>query len=253
MELLKIFMQKSVYITLIILIWIPIELSNGPMNTIVLVDPELTGVMLLIGLSSIFTREYSSGVDNYILSSKKGRRELVWAKINASLIYTMTVILVWELFNITVNYLRHGNKGWGNPIQTFPQFSESPYDLSIVEYHFLQIGIHLLGACCFALLIVFISSISKNSLIAFIMSALILFGPVLEFVDDIKISWLLAALPFAFYNILEVKLLFMEVNTVEILSYPIEYPEFACLLMIALSVILIKLVLYVVKNKESTF
>src|SRR5690606_16428625 len=39
----------------------------------------ITGAMLLVGLSTIYSQEYSTGVDNYIFSSKKGRGALLRA------------------------------------------------------------------------------------------------------------------------------------------------------------------------------
>ncbi|QOR67116.1 hypothetical protein IM538_02885 [Cytobacillus suaedae] len=254
-ELYKIAIQKSIYIAFVLLIGATLieqTLPNGAMNSIIFVNPLLTGMMLLIGLSTIFTKEYSSGVDNYILSSKKGRWELVGAKIGASLIYTLVVIFTWEVFNLTYNHLKFGTTGWGEPIQSIPRYAGSPYHFSMIEFHVVQMGVHVLGALCFSLVIILISSISKNALIAFVLNLLILAGPSLEFMDEIPIPWIVAALPFAFFNLLMVQPFFVEATTVSIFGVSLLSPIFACLLMVVLGGIFIVLIYQIMKKKEIT-
>lgn len=250
-ELYKIVMQKSVWIAFIVFIGIALyeqDFPNGPMNSIFF-DPMFTGTLLLIGLSSIFTREYSTGVDNYILSAKKGRRTLGWAKVGAALLYAFILVFVWEIFNLLLNFFRFGIEGWGDPIQALPPYADSPYELSMLEFHFFQMGIHLLGAFAFALWISLISSISKNALIAFVVNLFILFGPKLEFVDE---TWFGVMLPFIFFNSLLVQPLFVEFISADLFGYSIVYSVLAPLFMVGSSFIFIKLILQIMKHKEVT-
>jgi hypothetical protein len=252
-ELMKILEQKIIYIVFIGVVGITlynVDLANSPMNIIAVINPDVTGTMLLIGLSTIFTREYSSGVDNYILSSKTGKKELIWAKVGAALIYTFLVVFMFEIVNVAVNIWEFGVEGWGDRLQSFPPFADSPYNLSMLEFHFVQLGVHFLGACGFALLIVLISSISKNSLTSFIINTCIFVVPVLEFVNNIAIPWILAVLPFVFYNIMHAKSYFVEYNAVNILGQSVSYPVFASLLMIILSAIFIVAIFRIIKYKE---
>src|SRR5690606_32374759 len=121
------------------------------MNNIDFVSQLITAGTILVALSTIFTREYSSGVDHYIFSSNKGMKTIGWAKIGASLIFTSIVVFTWEILIVAINFFRFGNTGWGDPIQSLHTFSNSQYELSLLEYHLAQIGIHLLGAFCLAL------------------------------------------------------------------------------------------------------
>jgi hypothetical protein len=254
-EIMKILEQKIIYFVFISLVGITlynVDLASGPMNIIAVINPEVTGVMLLIGLSTIFTREYTSGVDNYILSSKTGKKELIWAKVGATLIYTFLVVFMFEIVNVAVNIWEFGVEGWGEGLQSFPPFAGSPYSLNMLEFHLIQLGIHFLGACGLALMIVLISSTSKNSLITFIISTVIFVGPILEFVDNIAIPWILALLPFVFYNIMQVQSYFVEFNAVNILGQSISYPVFASLLMIILSSIFIMAIFRIIKYKQIT-
>ncbi|MBE4909182.1 hypothetical protein IMZ08_14035 [Bacillus luteolus] len=226
---------------------------TGPSQIVIFVADGgfmVLGVMLLLGLSPIYSNEYSSNVDNYIFSSKKGRKSLAWAKMGASLIYTLIVVFVWEMFSLLMNFLQHGNDGWSTPLQllTAPYYRDSPYSFTALEYHFVQLGIHLLAAFAFALLIVLISSISKNSLISFFVSLSIFAVPII--IDGVQ--WLETILAFSYTEVLRVQFLFNEFKTVDVFGYPISYPVFACLIMIMLLLISIKTVLQIIKHKEIT-
>jgi hypothetical protein len=230
---------------------------TGPVQTVGFVEFGsflVMGVMLLLGLSPIYSKEYSTGVDNYQFSSKKGRKPLVWTKIAAALIYTVAVVLSWELFNFTYNYLLFGFNGWDTPLQFFSLHSGdaayvySPYALSLLDYHFIQLGIHLAGAISFALLIVLISSMSKHSLTTFFISASIFIVP--EFLPSMK--WLNPIKDFSFISIVRVQFLFTEYKTVDLFGIPILYPIFACFVMIVVTLISILGVLLIMKNREIT-
>ena len=254
-EFIKILKQKPIYIAYVLLCGVTfynVDIAHGPMSTIAAINPEITGIMLLLGLSTIFTREYSSSVDKYIFSSKKGRKEIVWAKVGATLLYTLCVILIFASVNLVVNVWEFGSKGWGDPLQSFQPFSNSPYNVSLLEFHLLQLGIHFLGAFCFALLIVLISSISKNSMISFIISFFIFVVPVLEFVDNFDIPWLLASLPFVFYNVMEAKLYFVDLKSVSLFGEAVSHPVFASMLMTILGLALFFCIRQVVKMKEAS-
>ncbi len=253
-ELNKILTQKSVYIVFIILFSLNLikdqDFQHGPMNNIDFVSQLITAGMILVALSTIFTREYSSGVEHYILSSNKGRKTIGWTKIGASLIFTAVVVFTWEILIVAINLFWFGNTGWGDPIQSLLTFSNSQYELSLLEYHLAQIGIHLLGAFCLALLIVLLSSISKSSIVVFFTAALILLGPIL--LDEINAPWISEVLKFSIFHVMSVETLFFELRSVQILGFSVSYPILASLLMIVLSLLFIKLILLIVKNKEVT-
>lgn len=210
----------------------------------------ITGAMLLIGLSSIYTREYSSGVDNYILSSKKGRTVLTWAKLGASLIYTLTVVAAWEIVNVISKLYILGNLGWETPLQFVFKYYFSPYGLNMLEFHLIQLGIHLAAAFGFAILILFISSISKNSLLSFFISGAIFSMPFMA-VEMIPLSaWVADMVKFSYLYIMRVEFLFAQFKTINVFGYPVLYPVAAVLWMGVLSVVMAAVTFRVLKNKE---
>ncbi|MFD1738400.1 hypothetical protein ACFSCX_17895 [Bacillus salitolerans] len=227
---------------------------TGPSQTVAFVEFGsflVLGVMLILGLSQIYSKEYSSGMDNYLFSSKNGRKPLAWAKMGASLIYTLFVVIGWEFFNLLVNFILHGNEGWGTPIQFYtlymnPAYAESPYALTMLEYHLIQLGIHLIAGMSFALFIVLISSLCKNALITFFVCAAVFIVPeFLGMVESIR-----NLLSFAYINVARVEFLFNDFKIVELFGYPILYPIVACLFMILLGAICVIGVLQMIKKRE---
>ncbi|HET7627078.1 MAG TPA: hypothetical protein VFK44_01705 [Bacillales bacterium] len=227
---------------------------KGPMKDIDFVNFfafGITAAMLLIGLAPIYSNEYSSGVDHYLLSSKKGRKALAWAKIGAVAVYTFLVVIAWELWNLFFNFLQYGNEGWHMPIQYDFDYFFSPYPLTMFEYHWVQFGIHLLGAFAFALLIVLTSSLCKNVLITFFINGFVFTVPLIMY-EMIRVDWLRAVLTFSFIYVMKVWYLFDEFSTVNLFGYPMLYPVFAVIVMMGLSILFVSITLCVMSRKEVT-
>src|SRR5690625_624799 len=55
----------------------------------------IAGALILLGLFNIFSNEYATGVDHYIFTSKRGRKQIVHAKLFASFLYTLLVVCAW--------------------------------------------------------------------------------------------------------------------------------------------------------------
>ncbi|MEH7225967.1 hypothetical protein V7112_19315 [Bacillus sp. JJ1566] len=212
----------------------------------------ITGAMLLVGLSTIYTQEYSSGVDNYILSAKKGRRALLRAKIGAALIYTVLVVIGWEIFNLAWNLFQYGNGGWDTSIQYMFKFYFSPYGFTMLEYHFLQLGFHLLGACSFAVMIVLISSVCKNALVSLIVNGAIFAVPYF-LVESLQLpNWVEDIFKFSFLYFMKVERFFDDYKTINFFGLPVLYSIVAVVVMIAIIIVVPLLTSRVVKNKEVT-
>lgn len=185
----------------------------------------LTGVFLLIGLSGIYSNEHASGVENYILSAKNGRAKTMVAKLFAAFIFTSVVVFVWEIFNLAMRTAIYGTEGWDLPIQLSHKYFASPYSLTFMEYHMMQVGIHLLAALAFAGVVVLISTLSKSTMLSFFVSG-VLFGiPVLaQSIMDIESIWLNKALTFTLTNIMKVEGMYMNFMSVDIFGQPVLAP-----------------------------
>lgn len=212
----------------------------------------LTGCMLLIGLSATYTQEYSSGVDHYMLSSRKGKETLLRSKIIASLIYTAVVVLVWEIFNLVWNGIKYGFEGWSTPIQHMFKYYFSPYSFTMLEFHLVQLCLHLLAAFAFALLIILVSSLCKNSLLSFFINAVIFAVPFFVVETMNFPSWLEDMFSFSFIYIMKIEFLFDHFKTINVWGAPLLYPIVGLLWVIIISAVLLLVTNKVIKNKEVT-
>ncbi|PYI57363.1 hypothetical protein [Paenibacillus flagellatus] len=232
-----------------------IAYHTGPAQTVGFVEfgsYVVLGAMVLIGLAPMYTREYASGVDHYLLSSKKGRGAAVWAKLGASLLYTAIVVAVWEAFNVVWNVVRHGREGWDTPIQLLMQHSEvpyadSPYALTLLQYHFIQLAVHLAGAIGFSIFVVLVSSVCRSSLVSFVVSGAVFAVPI--FLEHAP--WFAAIKPFTYSSMLRVQFLFDGFKAVPLFGYPVLYPVFAVILIIVTTLLCVAALFRIMKQKEA--
>ena len=185
----------------------------------------LTGLFLLIGLSGIYSNEASSGVENYILSTKNGRVITMRAKLLASFIFTKVVVVVWEAFNLIIKTAIYGTKGWDLPIQYSFKYFASPYSLTFTEYHLIQLGLHLLAALAFAGVIVVISTISKSTVISFFVSGFLFGIPLLASnIMNNGTLWLNKVMKLTLTNMMKVEDLYMNFISVNLFGFPVLAP-----------------------------
>ena len=207
-------------------------------------------VMVLIGVTPIYSKEFSSKTDAFILSSKNGRKKHVWAKIGAALIFTSAVAILIELWNLFYHYIQFGNEGWRMAMQTIPYFGFSPYPFTIAEYHFIQFGIHYVAALVFALFVVLVSMANSHVLMSFIISSAFFFVPYFIYTSNPPWEWLEFITLFSFPMMMRVNELFLYFNTANVFGLPIVYPLVACILLFLLSLVIIGSLLKGIKEKE---
>ncbi|QFT90892.1 ABC-2 family transporter protein [Bacillus sp. THAF10] len=212
----------------------------------------ITGAMLLIGLSSIYTQEYSSGVENYMLSAKKGRKQLLWAKLGAASVYTVVVVFAWELFNLAWNTIQYGSEGWGTSLQHYFKYYFSPYDFTMFEFHLVQMAFHLLGAVSFAVLIVLVSSVSKHSLISFFVCGA-LFGAPFLVVEMMNLpQWIENTFIFSHIFTMNVERLFDFFKAVNLFGVPVLFPFVGVAIMVVVTLVSVAVNMRVMRKKELT-
>lgn len=201
------------------------------------------GVLLLIGLYPLFSRDETTGVAQYTLTSKYGRSKLGTAKLTVAVLYSVVVYLcvvsvIWlyNLYRASANgsYWTHASKGWDAPVQFLTALAGSPYPLSAGQYHMIQLGILLLGTLTLAVLFVLVSSLCKNSFTSFLVSAGIFFIPIIV-VDIAKavtsIKWLDIIHPYTITYTMKMDALFNSFQGVQIGSFILIGPYIAVILL----------------------
>ncbi|WP_462412716.1 hypothetical protein [Neobacillus sp. Marseille-QA0830] len=211
----------------------------------------LTGMFLIIGLSGIYSNEHSTGVENYILSTKNGRQVTMKAKLIASFIFTIMVVFVWEAYNLIMKTILYGTEGWDLSIQYAYKYQASPFSLTFLEYHLIQLGLHLLAAFAFAGLIVVISTLAKSSVLSFFISGLLYGVPILaQSILSLDIRWMDRVLALTLTNIMKVEALYMNFITVNISNFPILLPYIGIIICIVMLVIAVLLSMSLIKRKQ---
>jgi ABC-type transport system involved in multi-copper enzyme maturation permease subunit len=231
-----------------------ISYYRGPQETVDFVNVYglvLTGVFLLIGLAGIYSNEHSSGVENYILSTKNGRTKTMMAKLAASFIFATVTVLLWEAFNLITHTIIYGTKGWDLPLQYSFKYFSSPYNFTFMEYHLIQIAFHLLGAIAFAGVIVLISTLSKSTVISFFVSGFLFGIPILvDSIMNMKQEWIKDILRYTLTNIMKVEELFTNFISVNVLGYPVLAPFIGLAFTVSILVLTVFLAKYIIIKKQ---
>ncbi|HEY4553645.1 MAG TPA: hypothetical protein VIG80_10650 [Bacillaceae bacterium] len=195
----------------------------------------MTAFLTIIGIGPIFSREYSTGMDQFLLSSKHGRSKAVTAKILAAIIFILSVVTVWAVFSSATAAYTYGMNGWKASLQSlYPYYLESPYPFTLGQTYAIMLAIHVTAAIAFGLVTVFISSISPKVMAA-LMGAGLLFGvplvldTVLSADETIAVK---ALMDLSIYKFMKTKEMFMEFHAYNILGFPVLHPVLAVILSI---------------------
>ena len=195
----------------------------------------MMAVLILLGLSSMFSGEYSSRMDSIILSSKYGKTKLIRAKIASSVIFIAVLDLIFNLINLLGNLIIFGTHGWDAPMQCLNSYMYSPYNFTVFQYYLLQLLIHL-GACIvFGLFVLLISSISKTQVLTFFICTVIFILPfMVDKVVAIKTPLADLITRFSYTWFMQVERLFSSFKVYNILEHPVFYPVIVIVLMVLL-------------------
>lgn len=134
-------------------------------------------IVIAICLAPIFTNEYQTGVDNLILSSKKGRRELAISKFIAAFIFTTLFFLIFMTYIIICNLILYGPTGANTPIQALSYLWYSMYNMTFLQATLMIIGLSYLATLFYVSIIMIISVKSKKSFTSIILCLLLIFIP----------------------------------------------------------------------------
>lgn len=138
----------------------------------------LIGALVVIGLSSSFSGEYSSGMDNIILTGRYGKSKLVSAKIAAALIYCVFTAVVISSVSFAIYTCLLGLHGYDTQLRNITEFYEQTFlNIKIWQFYVCQSILILFGSFTLGLLVLFISSLSRSSILSAFVSGIIFILP----------------------------------------------------------------------------
>lgn len=192
----------------------------------------IMAVLIIIGLSSMFSGEYTSRMYSILLSSKYGKTKLIGAKIAAAAAYITVLDLFFNLLSLLGNLIIFGTYGWDAPIQCLTGYMYSPYNFTVLEYYLLQLFIHL-GACIvFGFFVLLVSSLSKTHVLTFFISTIVFIIPfMVDKVIAVKTPLADIITRFSYIWFMQVERLFSFFKVYNFLEHPVFYPVIAAVIM----------------------
>ena len=137
---------------------------SGPANLLKSFQALGFFILLLsaIGLSGVYARETADNMNQLLLCSRYGRKELFVAKFAAGITWILAVALIIILSLLIPIYITYGMEGMGEMVQLVKPLSMLP--LTIGRMLAIYMGIFLLAAVLFASVTMLLSVITQNAL-----------------------------------------------------------------------------------------
>lgn len=136
-------------------------------------DPMV--VFLAIVLSTMFAGEWHNNTSTLVLTTKNGWKKIAFAKIVTGVAFTVELFTMIAIGQIVSQLFFMGTTGWDMPIQMIKLIAIAPMNMlqgEIYEYAFT-----LLGMVGYAGIVMLISAVAKNNVLALILSLAVVYVP----------------------------------------------------------------------------
>ncbi len=134
--------------------------------------PIVIAFVILLGTSGVFSDEYTSKMHGILLTCKKGRKEVFWAKLSASALFSAICALIFQLLNAIIAALYYGVPFTNTPLNSLTLFYQMPTTLSAMELYILEILGSVVGAVVLSFVTLCISSICHSNFLSFFISGI---------------------------------------------------------------------------------
>lgn len=142
----------------------------------------LISILIVVGLAPMFSDEYQSNSAQIMLSCKRGKNKLVLSKIVSGLIFTTIIFTIIHSIYL-ISALRYDFIGWDKPLELFKYYRSTTFDMRIIDFYMIGLGISFIGAILFALVTMLISLLVKNNMISLLLSLGTYYFP--KFIGDL--------------------------------------------------------------------
>lgn len=190
-------------------------------------------------VASVFTKEKATGMDNIILSSKHGQRQIVLAKTAATAVTCAATALAFFAGTFAGTFIPFGTLGGTSlPLKTLASFADTQLVMSIGGFAALSIVWVIFVAVVYGIIMALVSSKMKNQAAVFGIGILLLMSNLLfESMGTSIIALLDPILKFGFLNTINVSTIFGGVTTFNVFGMVVPYPFMALIVMLAVGVL----------------
>lgn len=162
----------------------------------------ILGSVIVISLSPVFSQEYSQHTDAIILTTRHGKKQLIVAKLLSAFLFTTALYLIFTVLNFSLVAMVYGLDGSNSHIQLESWYSQSPYNMTFLDFYLVILGVTFIGLIFMTVLTLFISSKVRSPFIGVILSALLLYLPSINLAETSDLAdKILSLFP---YNIMNV-------------------------------------------------
>ena len=204
-------------------------------------------LMIILGLSPIFADEHTQKMTGLLFATKHGKRKLVTAKIGAAFTYIGISFLALHVVNLIFQVRTYGGlRGWDAPMQTlitYPEnFQQSPFPWDVWQFYAITLTVQFLGSLALGILVLLISLWTKNSMVTFLISGVVLGFPAVlnQLGGGIKFLEYLSS--FSYMELIRVERLFDAFKTYTVFGQPVLYPNLLLIVMAILTCFLVWLI-----------
>jgi len=208
----------------------------------------LISILIVVGLAPIFSDEYQSNSAQIMLSCRYGKNELVLSKILSGLIFTAIVFIIINSIYM-MSALSYDFIGWDKPLELFKYYRLTPYDMRIIDFYIVGLGISFIGAILFALVTMLMSLLVKNNMISLLLSLGMYYIPMFlsNFVPIEVLSRVFKEISLA--EAIKVEGMFIYPNTYNIFGNPTLYSTVLISLVVVSTPVAIYLIKYLGKKQ----
>jgi len=203
----------------------------------------MTSILLFFPMSfliaSVYTKEKTTGMDNIILSSKHGQRQIVLAKIAATAVTCATTALAFFAGTFAGTFIPFGTLGGiGLPLKTLSSFANTQLVMSIGGFAALSIVWVIFVAVVYGIIMALLSSKMKNQAAVFGIGILLLMSNLLiESMGTSIIAFLEPIIKFGFLKTINVSTIFGGVTTFNVFGMVVPYSIMALIVMTVLGIL----------------
>lgn len=208
----------------------------------------ILSALVVICLSPVFSQESSLRTDAIILTTRYGKNKLITAKLVSSFLFTTAFYLLIAVIIFGLHAAMYGVSGYNSNIQLEFLYYQSPYNLTFLGLNVWVLALGYIGLLFMAAITLFISSKGKSPFIVVVLSALILYIPM---IDLSKISYLADKFISLFpVNIMNANENFELGVFYNLFGYPVGQPIVMIGIAVIISMLLVKFTFSSFKNHQ---
>lgn len=148
-------------------------------NQLVFMGGMFLAFALAICIAPLFAGEYTSRVDQLILTSKYGKNKAIWAKLLTGFSFAFLSSLLMNLVLLVEIGIVYGLGNWELPIQSMTDGFFLSIPINLLTMTVIVVVYQVLSACMSSAVIIFCSQKMKSPFGVMIVAALLTFVPLL--------------------------------------------------------------------------